>query len=203
MTVENLELSVPNNALSAPGLAQLGQRIQAEKPALLFVALDAAQTIQLRSAIGNDVALYGTSQLNPLTLAVAGAAIQAAASNAATNATTGTAPAPDNRLPELDGVHLVDMPWLLQADHPAVMAYPRSVANADARANADLERPYALGIDAFRVANEIAQQRSGFDIDGVTGQINVNMAAGTASSQRHETQAVYQDGVAVPVSNQR
>src|SRR5450830_298273 len=53
MTVENLELSVPNNALSATGLAQLGQRIQTEKPALLFVALDAAQTIQLRSIKGN------------------------------------------------------------------------------------------------------------------------------------------------------
>jgi len=203
MTVENLELSVPNNALSAPGLAQLGQRIQAEKPALLFVALDAAQTIQLRSAIGNDIALYGTSQLNPLTLAVANAAIKAAANSAATNATTGTAPAPDSRLPELDGVHLVDMPWQLQADNAAVMAYPRSVANADARSNADLERLYALGIDAFRVANEIGQQRSGFDIDGVTGQINVNMAGGATYFQRRETQAVYQDGVAVPVASQR
>jgi outer membrane PBP1 activator LpoA protein len=203
MTVENLELSVPNNALSATGLAQLGQRIQAEKPALLFVALDAAQTIQLRSAIGNDIALYGTSQLNPLTLATATAAINAAANNAAANAATGTPPAPDNRLPELDGVHLVDMPWQLQADNAAVMAYPRSVTNNDVKQNADLERLYALGIDAFRVANEIAQQRSGFDIDGVTGQITVNMAAGATYFQRKETQAVYQDGVAVPVANQR
>ncbi|EJL89643.1 putative lipoprotein [Herbaspirillum sp. CF444] len=199
LTVENLELSVPNNALSATGLAQLGQRIQAEKPALLFVALDAAQTIQLRSAIGNDVVLYGTSQLNPLTLAGATAAINAAANSAA----AGTPPAADNRLPELDGVRLIDMPWQLQADNAAVMAYPRSVANADVKPNADLERLYALGIDAFRVASEIALQRSGFDIDGVTGQINVNMAAGATYFQRKETQAVYQDGVAVPVANQR
>ncbi|WP_050479336.1 penicillin-binding protein activator [Herbaspirillum rhizosphaerae] len=203
MAVENLELSVPNNALSATGLAQLGQRIQAEKPALLFVALDAAQTIQLRSAIGNEIALYGTSQLNPLTLASATAAVNAAANNAAASAATGTPPAPDNRLPELDGVRLVDMPWQLQADNAAVMAYPRSVANADVKPNADLERLYALGIDAFRVANEIAQRRSGFDIDGVTGQINVNMAAGATYFQRKETQAVYQDGIAVPVANQR
>ena len=200
LTVDNLELSVPNNALSASGLAQLSQRIQAERPALLFVALDAAQTIQLRSAIGNEIPLYGTSQLNPLTLATATAAINAAAKAAATNAAP---PANDSRLPELDGVHLVDMPWQLQADHPAVTAYPRSVANTDGKPNADLERLYALGIDAFRVASEIAAQRSGFDIDGVTGQINANMGAGATYFQRKETQAVYQDGIAVPVANQR
>jgi outer membrane PBP1 activator LpoA protein len=200
LTVDNLELSVPNNALSASGLAQLSQRIQAERPALLFVALDAAQTIQLRSAIGNEIPLYGTSQLNPLTLATATAAINAAAKAAATNTAP---PANDSRLPELDGVHLVDMPWQLQADHPAVTAYPRSVANTDGKPNADLERLYALGIDAFRVASEIAAQRSGFDIDGVTGQINANMGAGATYFQRKETQAVYQDGIAVPVANQR
>jgi len=200
LTVDNLELSVPNNALSASGLAQLGQRIQAERPALLFVALDAAQTIQLRSAIGSEIPLYGTSQLNPLTLATATAAADAAAKAAAANAAP---PANDSRLPELDGVHLVDMPWQLQADHAAVAAYPRSVANADVKPNADLERLYALGIDAFRVASEIAAQRSGFDIDGVTGQINVNMSAGATYFQRKETQAIYQDGIAVPVANQR
>jgi outer membrane PBP1 activator LpoA protein len=200
LTVDNLELSVPNNALSASGLAQLSQRIQAEKPALLFVALDAAQTIQLRSAIGSEIPLYGTSQLNPLTLATATAAVNAAAKAAAANTAP---PVNDSRLPELDGVHLVDMPWQLQADHAAVAAYPRSVANTDGKPNADLERLYALGIDAFRVASEIAAQRSGFDIDGVTGQINANMGAGATYFQRKETQAVYQDGIAVPVANQR
>ncbi|MCW5300326.1 glycosylase [Herbaspirillum lusitanum] len=200
LTVDNLELSVPNNALSASGLAQLSQRIQAERPALLFVALDAAQTIQLRSAIGSEIPLYGTSQLNPLTLATATAALDAAAKAAAANTAP---PVNDSRLPELDGVHLVDMPWQLQADHAAVAAYPRSVANTDGKPNADLERLYALGIDAFRVASEIAAQRSGFDIDGVTGQINANIGAGATYFQRKETQAVYQDGVAVPVANQR
>lgn len=200
LTVDNLELSVPNNALSASGLAQLSQRIQAERPALLFVALDAAQTIQLRSAIGSEIPLYGTSQLNPLTLATATAALDAAAKAAAANTAP---PVNDSRLPELDGVHLVDMPWQLQADHAAVAAYPRSVANTDGKPNADLERLYALGIDAFRVASEIAAQRSGFDIDGVTGQINANIGAGATYFQRKETQAVYQDGVAIPVANQR
>lgn len=185
LTVEKLELSMLNNALSASGLAQLGQRIKAEKPSLLFVALDAAQAIQLRSAVGDAIAMYGTSQLNPLTLR------SAATSSAA-----------DVRLPELDGVRLLDMPWQVQADNPAVAVYP-PMAMTGIRPNADFERLYALGIDAFRVAEQVALQHSGFDIDGVTGQLNVHMGAGATFFQRQETQAVYQNGVAIPVSTAR
>ncbi len=51
-------------------------------------------------------------------------------------------------LADLDGVRLVDMPWLVQRDSPAVMSYPRPAADA----HPDLQRLYALGIDAFRLA---------------------------------------------------
>ena len=180
LVTESLELSMPNNALSASGLAQLVHRIQSEKPALLFVALDARQTIELRSAVGNEIALYGTSQLNPLNLEQT-----------------------NNKLPELNGVYLVDMPWQLQSDHPAVMQYPRLTTDTGARPSADLQRLYALGIDAFRVADEIAQQRKGFHLAGVTGQLNINMAGGVSYFQRRQTPAVYQDGIAIPVANQR
>lgn len=186
MTVDSFELSASSHALGDSDLAQLRRRIQAEKPALLFVALDAAQTIQLRRVIGSGVPLYGTSQLNPLALTTAAAGA-----------------ASIDRLPELDGVHLVDLPWQLQANHPAVMAYPRVVAKTGSAPNADLERLYGLGIDAFRVADEIAQQRSDFDIHGVTGQLYVNMTVGAAHFQRKVIQAVYQDGVTVPVNDQR
>jgi len=185
LSVETLELSLPNGVLSPSGLVQLNQRIQAEKPALLFVALDAAQTVQLRNAIGTELPLYGTSQLNPLML-----------SAAATNGNR------DRGLPELDGVHLVDMPWQLQADHPVVMTYRQTLAAGAGRPNADLARLYALGIDAFRVARQIALQRSGFDLEGVTGQIYVNMSRAATYFQRRETQAVYQDGIAIPISKQ-
>ena len=196
LSVDALELSLVNGALSPSGLVQLSQRIQAEKPALLFVALDAVQTIQLRNAIGSELPLYGTSQLNPLTLA---AAARSSADKADANAGGDNH---SNRLPELDGVHLVDMPWQLQADHPVVMTYQRTLAPGAKRTNADLARLYALGIDAFRVARQIAQQRSGFDIDGVTGQIYVNMNSTATYFQRRETQAVFQDGVAIPAINQ-
>jgi hypothetical protein len=131
LQVETLELSTPSNALSAPGLAQLAKRVEQEKPALIFVALDAAQTVQLRSAVGNDLPLYGTSQINPYTL---------------------KRDNPNDKLPELDGVRLIDIPWQLQPDNVAVARYPRPAVNDNERPNPDLARLYALGIDAYRVA---------------------------------------------------
>jgi uncharacterized protein len=226
LNVEELEVSVSNNVLSASGLGQLSQRIQAEKPALLFVALDASQASQLRSAVGNDIPIYGTSQLNPLSLAAAtkmAADAAAAAKNAASNATgsaDGNAPAAlpgrnpvgnlasvssnnggDKRRNDLDGVRLLDLPWQLHAAYPSTRPYPHA-ADSDRRSSADLERLYALGIDAFRVVDELALQHSSFDLDGVTGQINVNMTTAATYFQRRATQAVYQNGVVVPLSGQ-
>lgn len=180
MSVETMELGVSTGYLSASGLVQLKKRIQTEKPSLLFVALDAEQTRQLRESIGSEVPLYGTSQLNPFSL-------------------------PDwvsaDRMPDLNGVHLVDMPWQLQADHPAVMVYPRLTTNADQpKRSADMERLYALGIDAYRVAKEIAANRTNFEIDGVTGKLKVDFGKGRAHFERLELPAVYQDGAVVPLA---
>ncbi|MFJ3045891.1 penicillin-binding protein activator [Herbaspirillum chlorophenolicum] len=182
LQVETLELSTPGNVLSAPGLAQLAKRIEQEKPALVFAALDASQTVQLRSAVGAELPLYGTSQINPFTL---------------------NRDNQNDKMPELDGVKLIDLPWQLQPDNIAVARYPRPTGNENDRPNPDLARLYALGIDAYRIAYEIAQQRSGFDLDGVTGRLNVNMIRGGATYfQRQETQAIFQDGLPVPTADQ-
>jgi outer membrane PBP1 activator LpoA protein len=182
LQVETLELTTPANALSAPGLAQLARRIEQERPALIFAALDSAQAVQLRSAVGAELPIYGTSQLNPFTL---------------------NRDNPNDKLPELDGVRLIDIPWQLEPDNVAVSRYPRPATGENDRPNPDLARLYALGIDAFRVAHEIAQQRSGFDLDGVTGRLNVNMIGGGATYfQRQETQAVFQNGLPVPTADQ-
>ena len=69
---------------------------------------------------------------------------------------------------DLANVRFLDMPWLLQPDHPAVMVYPRP----DFR-DADLDRLYALGIDAFRVAQELLAGRSLVALDGVTGRLSL------------------------------
>jgi outer membrane PBP1 activator LpoA protein len=122
--------------------------------------------------------MYGTSQLNPYALPDWSTA------------------AP---MPQLDQVRLLDLPWQLQADHGAVMTYPRSTLAADQRRSVDLERLYALGIDAYRVAREIAARHAHFEIDGVTGKLLVDFGAGATRFERIEQAAIYQDGVVVPV----
>ncbi len=73
---------------------------------------------------------------------------------------------------DLAGVRFLDMPWLLQPDHPAVMVYPRGP-----RGDGDMARLYAMGIDAFRLAQLFFRGEmpaSGAVLDGVTGQIQLN-----------------------------
>lgn len=177
LEVVPLELSAAGSVLSASGLAQLKQRMDADNPALLFVALDAQQTSQLRSAIGEATPLYGISQMNPR---------------------SPSADSADMLRPELNGVKLLDIPWQVQADSPAVRMYPHPIVEDRQKHNADLDRLYALGIDAYRIALEIGRARRRFDIDGVTGKLSIDIDRAGSRFQRTETQAVYQDGVAAP-----
>lgn len=70
---------------------------------------------------------------------------------------------------DLAGVNFVDMPWLLDPRHAAVMIYPRP----NPRGTADLERLYALGIDAWRVAQLLLAGARDIRLDGVTGQLSL------------------------------
>ena len=72
---------------------------------------------------------------------------------------------------DLNDMHFVGMPWLLQPDHPAVMIYPR----ANPPLEPDMERLYALGIDAFRLLNIMLKNsyRTALPLDGVTGRIHL------------------------------
>lgn len=177
-TAKIAELNVLNGYLSDAELVALRGRLQSEPSAVLFAGLDSDQARQLRVALSapplGEIAIYGTSSLNP------GKAKQLPG-------------------PELDGVHLLDLPWQLQRDHPAVMVYPQLTGK-----EADLERLYALGIDAFRVAREIARasQRKAparFTLDGVTGSLDVRFGDGPAAFERRELPAIYKGGVPVPV----
>ena len=67
---------------------------------------------------------------------------------------------------ELNGVYFVDMPWLLAPDHPAVLSYARPE-----QTNLEFQRFYALGIDAYRIAQELLKPRGESTLDGVTGTI--------------------------------
>lgn len=177
-----VELTAFSGYLGAKELADLKKTLEADKPALVFAALDATQAQQLRAAVGNDIPMYGTSQLNPFTL---------------------TDRAIAERIAGLDGTRLLDIPWQLMPDHPAVMIYPRPAVVADQKRSADLERLYALGIDAYRIAREIALKRNSFELDGVTGKLTVRFGTDAPFFERTEQPAIYRDGSVMAVVNPR
>ena len=73
---------------------------------------------------------------------------------------------------DLNNTRFVDMPWLLQPEHPAVMMYPRPEQTLEP----NQERLYALGIDAFRLLQLMINNAYRIDLpmDGVTGQISLS-----------------------------
>ena len=168
------ELPAIDGYLSDAAINQLQSRIAGEPPALVFTALDADQARQLRATLGTTLPCYGTSSVNPGT--EPGAAVAG-----------------------LDGMRLLDMPWEMQPDHPAVMVYPRWIAE---HRTLDLDRIYALGIDAFRVAREVGlHPDASFIIDGVTGKLSVSFGTAQAHFERILPVAVYQGGAFKLVQN--
>jgi uncharacterized protein len=161
-----MEMPVSSGYVHEASINQLKSRLEAEPPALVFAALDGNQLRQVRSSIG-ALPVYGTSSVNPGT-------------------------EPGSALAELDGVRLLDVPWAVQPDHSAVMVYPRPLADDG---SPDLDRLYALGIDAFRIAREIALKPSGsFKMDGVTGRLTFSFGQGPSRFSRSIPGAVYQGG---------
>jgi outer membrane PBP1 activator LpoA protein len=93
---------------------------------------------------------------------------------------------------DLADVRFFDMPWMLQADHPAVMIYPRAVPAM----SPDMERLYALGIDAYRLLQVIYTHNSNaLPLDGVTGKIS---RSGHVFS-RESLLAIMRQGQGVPL----
>ena len=73
---------------------------------------------------------------------------------------------------DLNEIHFVDMPWLLQPDHPAVMIYPHSTTLLEP----EVDRLYALGIDSYRLVYSIlaSPPNGSWPLDGVTGRLRLN-----------------------------
>lgn len=134
---------------------------------MLFLAMDGGEARLLRPYLDLDIPMYATSQ------------IYAGKNNPA-------------KYYDLNGIRFIDMPWLLQPDHVAVMVYPRS----QALLNADLERLYALGIDAWRLVLLLQTAPTGTPVilDGVTGRLSLGS---THQINREGVLAVFRDGDAV------
>ena len=125
--------------------AIIRDRIANSRGDMVFLALDAAEALAVRPYVSAMLPVYATSlSVNPR----------------------------GDPLVNLDlqGVRYVEMPWFIQPDHPAVMVYPPPKGLA----NVEQERLYALGIDAFRIANLLARGTVPKQpIDGVTGRISI------------------------------
>jgi outer membrane PBP1 activator LpoA protein len=178
--LESMELASSDGVINGRMLLQMKTQMQPEQPLLIFAALDARQTRQVRSLMGSELPLYGTSQLNPLPVSQ-----------------------PAEPIADMDGVRLLDIPWQLQPDHAAVMAYPPLQLPAGVLRTADMERLYALGIDAYRVAHQIAQQHRRFELDGVTGRLAVGIDDAGAHFTRTLQPAIYRNGTVVPLTPDR
>ncbi len=109
-----------------------------------FLAGDNKSAPLIRPYLNPSLPVYGTSQIYNIH------------ANALTNY-------------DLNDIHFVDMPWLLQPDHAAVMIYPRSEIVLDT----DKERLYAFGIDAYRLLQIMLNDKlqKSLPLDGVTGRI--------------------------------
>lgn len=114
---------------------------------LVFLAADAETARLIRPYLPNKLPIYGTSQ------------IFIGNEESLTNY-------------DLNNIRFVDMPWLLQPDHAAVMTYPRATPTLPA----ERERFYAMGIDAFRLIQLLLSHHVDTfmqPLDGVSGQIQL------------------------------
>jgi outer membrane PBP1 activator LpoA protein len=114
-----------------------------------FLAVDSAQARMLRPYLNPSLPVYATSQLF----------------NGSHDTLTNY---------DLNDIRFVDMPWLLQPEHPLVTRF----AHAGPQLSADLERLYALGVDAYRLVQVLLQQSQAkaLPLDGVTGRISLKDA---------------------------
>jgi hypothetical protein len=157
---ETFELSIRQGRL-----ADLSKRLAAQPWRGILLALDAGEAAAVRPWLPAETIVVATSRVNLLEQSNLGLT------------------------KELEGIAFVDMPWLVETDHPAVMVYPRAATPY----SAELERLYALGIDAYRIAAEWMKGSQRFEVDGVTGRLRVDPAL-AGRVERLPTIAVFVDG---------
>jgi uncharacterized protein len=82
---------------------------------------------------------------------------------------------------DLDGVRYVEIPWIADPDSPALADLPR--ANFG---NPVLERLYALGLDAFALAQMLAEPNppTSVEFDGATGHLSLTPSRSFARQGR-------------------
>ncbi len=161
--------SVKDSVEFTGSLGRVRQAVERARGDVVFLAADAERARLLRPYLGRNAQIIATSQVF-----------------------AGAPKGETQKAHDLNGMRFVDMPWLHQPDHAATMVFPRP----EGQLSADLERLYALGIDAFRIAGELAQARTDFVVDGVTGNLSVQPGV----IGRAPLQLEYRDGTATPLA---
>jgi outer membrane PBP1 activator LpoA protein len=147
---------------------RLRATLEATSADTVFLALEPGQARAVRPYIPATLALYATSlSVNPRAETLVNL--------------------------DLQGLRYLEMPWFVQPDHPAVMAYPQPSTPM----SVDQERLYAFGIDAFRVSLHLLRgEARRAPLDGVTGRIT--LGPGNAF-QRTLTPAEVDGGHVIPL----
>ncbi|QLG88329.1 penicillin-binding protein activator [Chitinibacter bivalviorum] len=105
----------------------------------VFLAMDAKNARIIRPFLGNERPVYATSQIDPGRL----------------GATT---------MVDLTGVKYLDMPWLANPKQEGYELYNRTRSSSN-----DLERLFALGVDAWRIAAILINDGTIDHLEGLTG----------------------------------
>jgi outer membrane PBP1 activator LpoA protein len=148
---------------------RIARQLDAERHDAVFLALDAQGAALVRARIPRPILIFGTSLLN----ATGGAASPEAIAIAN----------------DLDGVRFVDMPWLLRGGSSTGANGPLPPVPLPP----ELARLYALGVDAFRVAQRWSAGESKFTLDGMMGRLRVDRSAGPRV-ERTPAVAIYRNG---------
>jgi outer membrane PBP1 activator LpoA protein len=155
--------------IAAEGGARLAKLLDPNRHDAVFLALDASVAALLRARIPRPILVFGTSLLNP--------------------GGTATGPEAIALANDLDGVRFVDMPWLVRADATSGAGGPLPATTMPA----ELARLYALGADAYQVAQRWSAGETRFSIDGMTGRLAVDRGAGPRV-ERTPAAAIYRNG---------
>jgi outer membrane PBP1 activator LpoA protein len=148
----------------------IAREIGKTKPAAVLLALDPPDAVQVRTRLPADAPLFATSQINP---GSAGGAVVAI---------------------DLDGIRFVDLPWMIDPMRGPLAKFDRAPASYDA----DQQRLYALGIDAYRVASALLRGERRIEFDGATGALRIDLKR-SARVERKLAFAVFQDGRVAPL----
>lgn len=153
--------------LEQSALYKFRSAVKKEKGDLYFLSMTPDLARPVRTIIGRGLPVYGTSLLS----------VGAMESGM--------------RAPELDGVRLLEMPGVIQPNYAASLGYPQ----APVEFSLEMQRLYALGIDAFRVARAMFSGRPSFEIDGMTGRLRYDGSQPVI--ERLPFMAEYRDGMPV------